>query len=260
LEARSLWQCLDCRHQVSTTAGTVLHGTRTPLQYWFWAAYLMTTATPGISALQLQRQLGLDRYETAWMILQKLRRAMVAPERTRLAGPVEIDEAIIGGRDTGPGRVLGANKELVVVGVEIRGQGSGRIRLKVIPDASSAALCAFVEENVIAGSSVRTDGWSGYKALAGRGFRHHPISQRALLLNGIGPEEALPRAHRAFSNLKTWLQGTHRGISGKHLQVYLDEFVFRFNRRRTPMAAFQTLLGLSAQAQPTTYDEVYDAS
>jgi len=256
LERRLLWQCADCRYQVSVTAGTVLHRTRTPLHLWFWAAYLMATATPGISALQLQRQLGLGRYETAWMMLHKLRRAMVAPERTPLRGPVEVDESFVGGPEAGrDGRFLG-DKELVVAAVEIRGAGSGRVRMQVIEDASSPNLTGFVTANVSPAATVHTDGWTAYLALTGLGYDHRPLSQRAHRLAGGDPNEVMPRAHRAFSHLKTWLRGTHRGVSGEHLPAYLDEFVFRWNRRRTPMAAFQTLLGLGGKHEPTTYREI----
>jgi len=260
LQRRLLWQCSDCRYQVSVTAGTVLHRTRTPLHLWFWAAYLMTTATPGISALQLQRQLGLGRYETAWMMLHKFRRAMVAPERTPLTGPVEVDEAFVGGLEEGGGGRLLGDKELVVTAVEVRGAGSGRLRMQVIEDASGANLTGFVRANVSPAAVVHTDGWAGYLGLAGLGYDYRPLSQRAHLLAGGDPNEMLPRAHRAFSHLKTWLRGTHRGVSGEHLQVYLDEFVFRWNRRRTPMAAFQTLLGLGGVQEPTTYRAIKSAS
>ena len=259
LERRCLWQCADCRYQVSVTAGTVLHKTRTPLHLWFWAAYLMATATPGISALQLQRQLGLKRYETAWMMLHKLRRAMVAPERTPLNGPVEVDECFIGGPEAVRGRFFG-DRELVVVAVEVRGAGSGRLRMQVIKDASTPTLIGFVTTNVSVGSIVHTDGWTAYLALSELGYDHRPLSQRAHLEAGGDPNEMLPRAHRAFSHLKTWLQGTHRGVSGEQLQVYLDEFVYRFNRRRTPMAAFQTLLGLGSRRESATYQEIASAS
>jgi transposase-like protein len=199
LERRHPWECASCHHQTSVTAGTVMHRTRTPLRLWFWAAYLLATHTPGISAKQLQRQLGLSRYETAWLILQKLRRAMVAPERESLRGEVEV------------------------------------------------------AENVEARAIVHTDGWRGYTGLRDLGFDHRPISQR---WRSEERRLVLPRAHRALSNVKTWLQGTHRSASEKHLQVYLDEFVFRHNRRRTPMAAFQTLLGLGAAHEPSTYAEI----
>ncbi|MGA8218620.1 MAG: IS1595 family transposase [Solirubrobacterales bacterium] len=256
LARRHLWECARCHHQASVTAGTVLHGTRTPLRLWFWAAYLVTTHTPGISAKQLQRQLGLSRYETAWLMLQKLRRAMVAPERTQLRAEVEVDEGFVGGVD--PRRRAGGRarvgKRLVAVAVEVRGQGSGRLRLAALPDASKRSLGPWVASNVEPGAIVHTDGWSGYAGLAALGFDHRPIVQR--WRNTEERQVILPRAHRALANLKTWLQGTHRRPSAKHLQVYLDEFVFRHNRRRTPMAAFQTLLGLGAIHSPTTYAEI----
>jgi transposase-like protein len=257
LPRRLLWQCSACRYQVSVTAGTVLHKTRTPLHLWFWAAYLVTTATPGISALQLQRQLGLGRYETAWTMLHKLRRAMVNPERAPLTGEVEVDECFVGGVDSGlrGGREQGT-KALVVVAVEVRGAGSGRVRMQVIDDGSARALCGFVSATVTPGATVHTDAWQGYRPLARNGFIHQRRSQRAHRLLGQDPDQILPRVHRVISHLKTWLQGTHRGVSVEHLQDYLNEFTFRFNRRRTPMAAFQTLLGLGSQQTPTTYDEI----
>jgi transposase-like protein len=260
LPRRWLWQCSGCRYQVSVTAGSVLHRTRTPLHLWFWAAYLVTTATPGISAVQLQRQLGLSRYETAFMMLHKLRRAMVNPEREPLTGAVEVDECFVGGHAEGlrGGREHGV-KALVIVAVEVRGAGSGRVRLQVIDTAGADTLCGFVTDTVAPGSTVHTDAWPGYKRLSRLGYDHRPRSQRAHRLLDGDPDEILPRVHRLISHLKTWLHGTHRGVSAEHLQVYLDEFAFRFNRRRTPMAAFQTLLGLGAQASPTTYQEITDS-
>src|ERR1700730_5424499 len=253
LERRHLWECAECHHQASVTAGTIMHGTHTPLRLWFWAAYLVATHTPGISAVQLQRQLGISRYETSWLILQKLRRAMVAPEREPLSEEVEIDETIVGGRHDGHRGRHPEGKALVGVVVEVRGRGSGRIRLEVLPDASRDTLTAWVKTLVVPGAIVHTDGWSGYQRVAGAGYDHRPRRQRR---DHPDHQKLLPRAHRAASNLKTWLQGTHRGVSPAHLQVYLDEFVFRHNRRRTPMAAFQTLLGLGALHRPTTYSEI----
>jgi transposase-like protein len=262
LVRRLLWQCADCRYQVSVTAGTVLHRTRTPLHLWFWAAYLMTTATPGIPALQLQRQLGLGRYETAWMMLHKLRRAMVAPERTPLTGLVEVDETYVGGIDSlrHGGRDVFGTAAIVEVAIEVRGNGSGRVRMEVVGDLSADSLCGFVEDNVAKGSTVKTDGWQGFKRLAKLGYDHQPTSQRAERRNGEDVGEVLPRVHRVVSNLKTWLQSTYRGVSEHQLQVYLDEFVFRFNRRRTPMAAFQTLLGIGARLPPSTYEQIKDGA
>lgn len=258
LRKRLLWQCSSCRYQVSLTAGTVLQGTRTPLHLWFWAAYLMTTGTPGISATQLQRQLGIGRYETAWMMLQKLRRAMVNPERTLLTEAVEVDECFVGGLDRSlrGGRQHGT-KALVVVAVEVRGAGSGRVRMQVVEDASTATLTGFVREVVQSGAVVHTDGWNSYRRLAKFDCEHRPRTQRPGRVAADDLDQILPRVHRVISNLKTWLQGTHRGVSKEHLQVYLDEYVFRFNRRRTPMAAFQSLLGLGGQQTPTTYRQIY---
>ena len=261
LPRRLLWQCSACRHQVSVTAGTVLHKTRTPIHLWFWAAYLTSTGTPGISAWQLPRQLGLRRYETAWMMLHKLRRAMVAPERSPLTGLVEVDETYVGGHDAGrrSGRDSLGTAAIVVVAIEVRGNGSGRVRMEVLGDLSADSLCGFVEDNVATGSTMKTDAWQGYKRLARPGYDHQPKSQRAGLVLGQDIGEMLPRVHRIISNLKTWLRGTYRGVSDHQMQVYLDEFVFRFNRRRTPMAAFQTLLGIGSRRPPTTYAEVKDA-
>jgi len=260
LTGRRLWQCSGCRYQVSVTAGTVLHKTHTPLHLWFWAAYLMSTPTPGLSAVQLQRQLGLSRYETAWTMLHKLRRAMVNPQRAHLIEEVEVDECFVGGHEAGlrGGRARG-EKALVAVGVEVRGEGSGRVRMTVIDDACAPTLTGFVRDNVAIGSTVHTDAWRGYRGLNKLGYDHQPRSQRAARAHGEDIDEILPRVHRVISNLKSWLQGTHRGVSGEHLQVYLDEYTFRFNRRRTPMAAFQTLLGLQSQQQPTTYRSIIAA-
>jgi transposase-like protein len=213
----------------------------------------VATHHPGISAKQLQRQLGLSRYETAWLILQKLRRAMIAPERTLLTQDVELDEFYLGGHEEGlkGGRQRG-KKALCGVAIEVRGQGSGRLRLAVLPDASGPALLAFTQATTAPGAIVRTDGLQSYKTLAKHGYDHRRRPQSS----AVPGEQLLPRAHRAISNLKAWMDGTHRGVSDQHLPVYLDEYVFRHNRRITPMAAFQTLLGLGALHEPTTYRQI----
>jgi transposase-like protein len=227
-----------------------MHKTHTPLRTWFWAAYLVSTHHPGISAKRLQRQLARSRYETAWLMLQKLRRAMVAPERELLKDEVEIDEFFIGGHEEGlqGGRQRG-KKALVGVAIEVRGAGSGRVRLAVLPDASGPTLSDFAKATTQCGAIVHTDGPQSYRVLAKHGYDH----RRRVQQNAQPGEQLLPRAHRAISNLKAWMHGTHRGVSDEHLQVYLDEYVFRHNRRGTPMAAFQTLLGLTAQHEPSTY-------
>ncbi|MEB0288796.1 IS1595 family transposase [Cryobacterium sp. 10S3] len=257
IATRRLWQCVQCRYQVSVTAGTVMHKTRLSLRLWFWAAYLVATGTPGLSARQLQRQLALTRYDTAWTMLHKLRRAMVAPDRGLLSGEVEVDEFEIGGVEKGRsgGRSGVAKASTGIIAVEVRGTGSGRIRIELIDDATAATLSGFIERTVEAGAIVHTDGWQGYAKLTSMGYVHRRRSQAKAKRDG-DTDPVLPRAHRAISNFKSWLRGTHRGVSAEHLQVYLDEFIFRYNRRRTPMAAFQTLLGLSSHHPPSTRAEI----
>lgn len=253
LERRHLWECSACHRQTSVTAGTVMHRTRTPLRTWFWAAYLVATHHPGISAKQLQRQLGLSRYETAWLILQKLRRAMVAPERSPLTGEVEIDEFWLGGYEEGlKGSRQHGKKALVGAAIEVRGAGSGRLRLQVLANSRAKTLEAFTKATTAPAAIVHTDRLNSYAGLAKLGYQHRPRKQTA----AVTDDQLLPRVHRAISNLKAWMHGTHRGVSKEHLPVYLDEFVFRHNRRGTPMAAFQTLLGLGAIHDPTTYDQI----
>jgi transposase-like protein len=250
---RHLWICTECGRQTSVTAGTVMHGTRVALRLWFWAAYLVATHHPGISAKQLQRQLGISRHETAWMLLHKLRAAMVAPERELLKHEVEIDEFFLGGYEEGlkGGRKPG-KKTLIGVAIEVRERGSGRLRLQMLPDGSAPALLAFARATTTPGAIIHTDGWQPYRVLATNGYDH-----RRRPKGSVAPgEQLLPRAHRAISNLKAWMHGTHRGVSEAHLPVYLDEYVFRHNRRGTPMAAFQTLLGLGAVHQPITYRDI----
>lgn len=246
LPRRLLWQCKSCGRQTSATAGTVLHRTRVPLHQWFHAAYLVSTMTPGLSAVQLHRQLGVGCYETAWTMLHRLRRAMLRPRRDRIGGQVEVDECFIGGSRSGKRGRGAAGKVLVIGAVEVRGEGSGRLRLAVIPAATQAALTTFVRGNVAAGAQVITDGLPGYAPLASLGYEHRPEIEDGKR----NPRNILPRIHRVFSNLKTWLKGTHHGVGAKNLEIYLREFEFRFNRRRTPMAAFQSLLGLTSQHEP----------
>lgn len=257
------WQCTQCRHQLSVTAGTVLHNTKLPLSIWFWAAYLMTTDKRGISALLLQRQLGLGCYETAWMMLHKLRRAMVNLEREPLRGEVEVDETWIGGTQAGlrgSRQLKGRKAALVLVAVEKRGRGSGRVRMAVIPDFRSVTLLAFLKQNLDTNTIVYTDGLKSFTGLEQAGFRHIPHIQPLQSDLRKGAKSVVPFADRAIGNLQQWLIGTHHGVSRDQLQVYLDEFVFRHNRRRTPMAAFQTLLGLGTAHKPTPYAQMRSAS
>lgn len=229
LTKRGLIMCPRCGHQASVTAGTLFHRSHLPLRAWFRAMWWFSNQKQGISALGLQRLLGLGSYETAWACLQKLRRAMVRPGRDRLMGEVEVDETYVGGVEAGGGRRHVGNKALVAIAAQVDGTGIGRIRLRRIPDAASRSLKAFVREVIEPGSTVITDGWEGYDGLTGLGYRHRP---RVIRGSGKTASRLLPRVHRVASLLKRWLLGTYQGrVSEEQLDYYLDEFTFRFNRR-----------------------------
>ncbi len=251
-----LRQCGECGYQTSVTAGTIFQSTRLSLRLWFRAMWWMTTQKNGVSALGLQRVLGLRRYETAWTWLHKLRRAMVRPGRDRLAGRVEVDETYLGGAEEGlRGRHLRA-KTLIVVAAQEDGRGIGRIRMRQIVDASAESLLPFVEESITPGSVVRTDGWLGYAPLRTTGYLHEIISLRG---RKKPASELLPRVHRVVSLLKRWLMGTHQGsASHKHLDYYLDEFTFRFNRRRSQSRGklFYRLVQQAIAGEAVPYDQI----
>lgn len=259
LHKRRLHQCKRCGKQTSVTAGTVMHRSKISLPTWFWAAYLVTTHTPGMSAVQFARQSGIKRYETAFMILHKLRAAMVKGGRERLRGTVEVDETFVGGRKE---EIKGRDpkgKSIVIGAVERRATDdgeivAGRVRLRVIPNTTGKILRAAVAEMVEPGAQVLTDGWAAYNGITKDGYDHKPEVEG----EGERAPEILPLVHRIFSNLKTWLAGTHHGrVERQHLQAYLNEYVFRFNRRKTPMAAFQTVLGLADERLGPTYGGLY---
>jgi len=252
LKGRRLIECAN-GHKVSLTAGTILHGTRQDLSTWFQAAYLVSTLTPGISALQFQRQFGLTRYETAFQMLHKIRSVLVAPARERLHGAVEVDETFVGGKDADrDGR--GGDKVLVVGAIELMNLSAhgrppthrpvGRVRLRVVRDASADSLAGFVEAEVERGAIVHTDGWDGYRRLARSGFDHRRMVQG----KGRAAKPILLHLHRVFSNLKAWLHGTHHGrIEPQYLQAYLNEYTFRFNRRFWRGPAFLRVLMLMTE-------------
>lgn len=226
---RGLFLCSACRRQVSVTAGTLLEKTRKPLRHWFLAAWEVTSAKYGASALGLQRALGLRSYRTAWAWLHKLRRAMMRPGRDLLDGEVEVDESYVGGVEEGVSGRETQEKAIVAVAAEIRGHGIGRIRLGVVEDVSGESLLPFVQTVVAPGSEVVTDAWLGYTGLPGLGYKHRVHNIRR---SGKHAHDLLPRVHRVAALLKRWLLGTHQGaISKEHLPYYLDEFTFRFNRR-----------------------------
>ena len=256
------WQCAACRYQVSLTAGTILPNTKTPLTVWFWAAYLAVTDRRGISALLLQRQLGLRRYETAWMLLHKLRRAMVNTAREPLHGEIEIDDTWIGGHQAGlrgSRQLKGRKAAIVLVAVEKRGDTSGRLRMAVIPNFKQTTMVQFIRQHITPGSTVCTDGLKGFEGLHAAGVRHVRRTQPTKGDLARGAPSVVPLADRAIGNLQQWLTGTYHGVSKGQLQVYLDEFVFRHNRRRNPQAAFQTLLGLGTGRTPTPYHQIRGA-
>jgi transposase-like protein len=247
------YECAGCRKQTSVTAGTILHGSKLPLTLWFWAAYLMATHSNGISALQLQQQLALGSYKTAWLLCAKLRASMVAPDRNPLCGLVEVDETAIACRSTkdpptGGGGRSHQGKILVVGAVEVQdgGAGPGRIRLQEVPDYSSASLHPFLAANLAPSATAKTDGWSGYPGAPGVHHDPHTIGKMAAHI-------VLPWTHRVFSNLKTWALGVYHGLRREHFQSYLDEFVFRFNRRHHRHTGFRSLLGIAAGHAPLTY-------
>lgn len=229
LTKRSLFHCAACGYETSVIAGTIFQDTRKPLQLWFRAIWYIVGQKNGVSAKGLQRVLGFTRYETIWIWLHKLRIAMVRPGRERLSGTVEVDETYIGGERPGKRGRGAAGKSLVLIAVEDKGKQIGRIRLRRIPNASATNLIMAVKESVEPGSLVRTDGWGGYGPVSEEGFGHTIIRKSA----DVG-ENLLPLVNRGASLLKRWLLGTHQGaVRPSHLDYYLDEFTFRFNRRKS---------------------------
>lgn len=226
---RGLFNCSACQHQTSPTAGTVFEGTRKPLRTWFHAIWYVTNQKHGVSALGLQRVLGLGSYQTAWAWLHKLRRAMVRPGRDRLTGEIEVDETYVGGKETGVVGRKALKKSLVAIAAEIRGRAIGRIRMSVINDASGESLLPFIQDSVLEGTVLHTDGWRGYNGIDRIGYVHQP---KNIAASGDPAHISMPRVHRVASLLDRWWLGIHQGaISPKHLDYYLDEFTFRFNRR-----------------------------
>ena len=234
------------------TAGTILHASKLPLTVWFWAAYLMATHSNGISALQLQKQLGIGSYRSAWLLAHKLRASMVDPERNPLSGWWKSTRPAF---HSGPKTILppegkdaATTARLLIVGAIELGDGNipGRLRLAEISSYGAADLGHFVETAADPDAIAKTDGWSGYAAVPADRHNVHVVGKTAAHL-------VLPWIHQVFSNLKGWARGVYHGLRRKHLQAYLDEFVFRFNRRKTRHAAFRSLFRLATNAEPLTY-------
>ena len=260
-EARTAWAatrgrlvCGSCRHQTSVTAGTIFQGTRKPLRLWFRAMWYVTSQKNGASAMGLQRVLGLGSYVTAWTWLHKLRRAMVRPGRDRLSGRIEVDETYVGGEEPEAHARQLLGKSLVTIAAQEDGRGIGRIRMARIADASAASLQQFIRRAIEPGSVVHTDGWEGYRGLEKNRY-HHQVT----ILRGKGKDaaiELLPRVHLIAGLLKRWLLGTHQGsVSGNHLDYYLDEFTFRFNRRKSRSRGklFYRLVEQALNVEPSPY-------
>ena len=246
---RERWRCGQCRYEMST-AGTIFQDSHLPLRTWFRAMWQVTSQKNGISALGLQRVLGLGSYKTAWAMLHKLRRAMVRPGRDRLQGVVEVDETYWGGEETGVRGRWTEEKAVLLVAAQEDGKGIGRIRLRRIPDLSRANLHGFIQQVIEPGSTVRTDGLPAYLGL--NGYVHDRQVQR----RQAHGEHLLPRVHRVVSLLKRWLLGTHQGAIGHdHLDSYLDEFTFRFNRRRSASRGklFYRLAQQAVQVDPAPF-------
>jgi hypothetical protein len=242
-----LYTCQKCRHQTSVIAGTIFQDTRKPLRTWFKAIWI-TTQEVGISALELQKEMGLKSYTTAWTWLHKIRQAMVNPNRLKLSGAVEVDETSIGVEEN-----VGENVVIAVELLESRNE-IGRVRLEVVPDTSRKTLQDFITENVELGSTVITDGWIGYDAIGKIGYNH-------IIPKGFeskNDKRLMPHVHEVASVLESWLRGTYRGEGMPHLQAYLDEFVFRMNRRtsRNRGLLFYRLLENAMHVPPVTQDEL----
>jgi len=262
-------RCRSCRHEASVTAGTVMHRSKTDLHVWFWAALLMATSTPGISALEVQKKLGITRYETAFQLLHKLRAGMVRPNQDQIGGewPIEMDITFVGGKRKG--RQGKTDKAPVIIAVEVRRREvrdpktgkvierglAGRMRLCKIADKSAASADKFAKDWIAPGSILRTDDGGEFANLAGLGYTHQAVATRH---NRATMDTWLPMVSRVTGNLKAWIDGTFHGVGRKHLQAYLNEFMFRFNRRFWRPVSFRKLLGLAAVQAGPTYRGLYD--
>jgi transposase-like protein len=255
--AAGLFMCAGCQRKTSVTAGTIFHRTRLPLTSWFAACWFVCSQKNGVSALGLQRVLGFGSYETAWAWLHKLRRAMVRPDRDRLAGVVEVDETIVGGREQAGRRARGLNKAVVSIAIELHEpKGFGRVRLARLPEVSAATVRGFIASTVAPGSTVRTDGWNIYPPITKLGYLHEPVS---VVRSLDAAHVLLPGVHRVASLLKRWLAGTlHHGYAHSHLDYYLDEFTFRFNRRTSRQRGllFYRLLEQAVRTDPHPLGEL----
>lgn len=245
-----LLRCKKCKKDISVTAGTIFQDLRKPMRLMFQAMWHVVCQKQGVNALGLQKSLGLGSYETAWTWLHKLRRAMVRPGRDKLSGVVEVDETLVGGKHSGKRGRGTEGKVLVLVAIEDKGKaGLGRVRLKHIPDASKKTLKKAIQELVETGSTIKTDGWASYKGIEKKGYEHIIIPH-----SEVEPgDDPTPKVHQIASLLKRWLFGTHHGGQQfSHLQYYLNEYTFRFNRRKSRSRGklFYRLVQQALQVEP----------
>jgi len=255
LNNRGIMVCKSCKNELSITSGTIFHRSKLPLVVIFRALWWMVAQKNGVSAIGIQRVLGLGSYRTAWVWLHKFRRLMVFPGRNKLSGKIEVDETLVGGKKAGKRGRGAEGKSLVVIAVEILEKGTGRVRMSLISDASKKSLGKFVNENIESGSNLITDGWKGYTGISKKGY-HHEIEDKTKMLDG---EEILPNVHRIASLLKRWLIGTHQNYIGEeYLSYYLDEYTFRYNRRKSNSRGllFQRLIEQGALHEPVEYKSI----
>lgn len=262
-------KCRTCHYETSITAGTIMHRSKTNIHIWFWAAHLISTQTPGISALELQKKLGIKRYETAFQMLHKLRNAMVRPNRDKIGKewPIELDIVYIGGK-TKSGISGKTDKVPVVIAVELRQHEirdsntnkikqraiAGRIRLQKLPNKEAEGVNLFAQNCIVSGASIVSDDGSEFSGLRELGYKHQAVAMRG---DKDKMNSTLPMISVVTANLKTWIDGAFHGVSKKHLQTYLNEFMFRFNRRFYRAVSFRSLLDLGAHSSSLTYKNIY---
>jgi len=254
-KSKGRFECVDCHTETTVTNGTIFHKSTKPLLIWFRAIWWMVAQKNGVSAKGLQKILGLGNYQTAWTWLHKFRRLMVLSGRTKLQGVVEVDEVLVGGKASGKRGRGAEGKSLIAVAVEVKGRKTGRVRLAKIPDASSNSLNTFIEDNIELSSTIITDGWPSYNELSKKGYTHKV--QKATVKDEN--EEVLPNVHRIASLLKRWLLGTHQSYLNKNkLEYYLDEYVFRYNRRTSTSRGllFLRLIEQALVTAPVSYEKI----
>lgn len=250
-----LRRCQACRFKNSVKTGTIFESSRLSLKTWFYAIWWVTAQKTGVSALGLQKTLGLGSYRSTWLLLHKIRYAMIHVDRSPLGGEVEVDEALIGGVRSGKRGRGAEGKELIVIAAECAGRKRvGRIRMQRIPNASAESLEEFIKANITKGSTIHTDGWKSYGGIAALGYKHLPRKSAE-----VDPDELLPRINIVTALLKRWILGTlHGRLDAKHMASYFEEFTFRFNRRTSKARGllFQRVLENSVRVQPAPYQSI----